>query len=105
MKGEFKLDKSFVGHIIEGQLIALVVVLALVNGIGLDAWTAYFWGGAFGIAFYWGREKRDCETGLKLPAGSPRAWYLMWTRWSNVTDMAGNMIVYALAWTAYLMRG
>lgn len=102
MQGEFKLDRSFVGHILEGQLIALLVMLLLINLLGQNAWTAYFYGGAAGILVYLGREKRDCETGLKLPAGSPRAWYLMWTRWSNVTDMAGNMIVYAIVWAAYL---
>jgi len=104
MKGEFKIDKSFIGHILEGQLIAAVVALILVNLAGHDPWTAYFHAGAIAIAWYWGREKRDCETGLKLPAGSPRAWYLMWTRWSNVTDMAGNIIVYAAVWAVYLLR-
>ena len=46
-----------------------------------------------------------CGETTDIPAGSPRAWYLMWPRWSNVTDMAGNMIVYVLIWAAYLMRG
>lgn len=104
MIGEFKIDKSFFGHILEGQLLALILTLNLINWLGMDGWTAYFWGGAFPIAYYWGREKRDCETGLKLPAGSPKAWLLMWTRWSNVTDMAGNIIVYAAVWAVYLFR-
>ena len=102
MIGEFKIDKSFFGHILESQLIAIVMAFAL--SPWLAAWPAYLIGGALGVAFYIGREKRDAETGLKLDAGSPKAWLLMWRRWSNLTDVAGPIMAYGAAWAVYLLQ-
>ena len=103
MTGTFKIDKSFFGHIVEGQLLyATLGTMLLVQVLGLDLWTAYLYGGGIlAIVYHLGREKRDCENALDLTAGSPRAYYLMWTRWSNVTDMAGNIIIYVAAWAVY----
>ena len=101
MIGTFKIDKSFFGHILEAQLIAVVMAIALSPWFAL--WPAYLLGGALGVAFYVGREKRDTETGLDLTSGSPKAWYLMWIRWSNLTDVAGPILAYAAVWAAYLL--
>lgn len=120
MIGTFKIDRSFFGHILEAQLIAVLPYLllrlflwlmeiAVVSaGFGFrvpfsaDFWAMYLACGALGVAFYVGREKRDCETGLRLPAGSPLAWYLMWIRWPNLTDVGGPILAYAIGWAVYL---
>lgn len=103
MIGEFKIDKSFFGHILEAQIIAVIMAFVLWLG-GFDPWPAYLMGGALGVAFYVGREKRDAETGHKLPAGSPRAWIVMWIRWNNLLDVIGPIAAYAAAWAVYLLR-
>lgn len=92
MLGTFKIDKSFFGHILESALIT--IVMAVILHFWMEAWPAYLIGGALSVAYYIGREKRDCETGLKLPSGSPKAWYLMWVRWQNLTDVAGPIGAY-----------
>lgn len=120
MIGTFKIDRSFFGHILEAQLIAVLPYLLLflflrimeaavtMRGLPYEAPFAadflsmYVLCGALGVAFYIGREKRDCETGLDLPSGSPRAWYLMWIRWSNLTDVFGPIAAYAIGCAAIL---
>ena len=102
MIGTFKIDKSFFGHILESQLIAIAMAVILSPWFAL--WPAYLMGGALGVAFYVGREKRDTETGLKLDAGSPKAWVLMWRRWSNLTDVLGPIAAYGAGWAVYLLQ-
>lgn len=105
MIGTFKLDKSFIGHTLEAQLIAAVMGVALWNFGGFQPWPAYLWGGALAVAYYIGREKRDCETGLTLPTGSPKAWILMWVRWNNLLDVLGPILAYGGAWAVYSLQG
>ena len=96
-----KHGPSFVGHIIEGQLLALLCCIIAVFGFGWPWRDAYaLWGFAAGVLFFYGREKRDCENALDLVSGDPRAYYLLWARPSNVTDLIGNPLVYAgvMAW-------
>lgn len=102
MIGTFKIDRSFFGHLLEAQVIAVVVGLLFWVLAVFEPWPAYLAGGALGVAYYIGREKRDCETGLDLPAGSPRAWYLLWIRWNNLTDVAGPILAHAAGWAIYL---
>lgn len=104
MIGTFKLDKSFIGHTLEAQFITVVVGAVLWHFAGFEPWPSYLWGGALAVAYYIGREKRDCETGLKLPAGSPKAWVLMWVRWNNLLDVLGPILAYLVACGIYSMR-
>lgn len=99
-----KHGPSFIGHIIEGQILALMFCALSVYAAGFDWWTAYgAWGLVVPVLYFYGREKRDCETALKLRAGDPRAYYLLWTRPSNVSDLIGNPIFYAaiMTWGQY----
>jgi hypothetical protein len=107
MIGTFKIDRSNFGHALEALLISIVVTAACVGltGIGWLAYTpakGFLLGSGLALAWYIGREKRDCETGLKLPSGSPRAWYLMWIRWKNLLDLVGPILIHAVGWAAYL---
>lgn len=107
MLGTFKPDKSNLGHALEALLISLVIMgaCAALTGAGVIAYTldqGFLLGSALALAWYIGREKRDCETGLDLPSGSPRAWLLMWVRWKNLLDLVGPALVHAVAWAIYL---
>lgn len=109
MRGTFKIDKSNFGHALEAFIIAIVITAACVGmtGLGWLSYTApegFLLGSALALAWYGGREKRDCETGLNLPAGSPKAWFLMWIRWQNLLDLVGPILVHAIAWGVYLYR-
>lgn len=101
MLDDFKLDISNLGHGAEALLFAfgLMVVFWLVS---VPAATGFLYGGILMLAVYIGREKRDCETGLKLKAGSPKAWLLMWRRWKNLLDLAGPFIVFLISLGVYV---
>lgn len=107
MLGTFKIDRSNFGHALEAFIIAVVITAICVGATGLG-WLSYtpaegfLLGSGLALAWYIGREKRDCETGLDLPAGSPKAWLLMWIRWKNLLDLAGPILVHAIAWGIYL---
>ncbi|WP_439605087.1 hypothetical protein [Shinella sp.] len=107
MLGTFKIDRSNFGHALEAFIIAIVIAAVCVVATGLG-WLAYtpaegfLLGSGLALAWYIGREKRDCETGLDLPAGSPKAWLLMWIRWKNLLDLVGPILVHAIAWAIYL---
>lgn len=107
MIGTFKVDKSNFGHALEAFIISIAVTAASV-GMSDLGWLSYspskgfVLGSGLALAYYIGREKRDCETGLDLPAGSLRAWYLMWIRWKNLLDLVGPILVHAIAWAIYL---
>lgn len=82
-------------------MLALLACAVSIYVAGFDWWQAYTaWGLVVPWLFFYGREKRDCETALNLSAGDPRAYYLLWTRPSNVTDLIGNPLFYAgvMAW-------
>lgn len=96
MLDEFKLDISNLGHGAEALLFAFVLMVIFWLA-GVPAATGFLYGGIIMLAVYIGREKRDCETGLKLKAGSPMAWLLMWRRWKNVLDLAGPFAVFLIS--------
>ncbi|WP_439618297.1 hypothetical protein [Shinella sp.] len=107
MLGTFKIDWSIIGHALEAFLISVVITAACfgLTSIGRLSYTpieGFLLGSALAFAWYIGREKRDCETGLKLPSGSPRAWLLMWIRWKNILDLVGPALIHAMAWVIYL---
>ena len=107
MLGTFKIDKSNFGHALEAFIIAIAITAACVGmtGVGWLTYTppeGFLLGSALAFAWYVGREKRDCETGLKLPSGSPKAWLLMWIRWQNILDLVGPAVVHVIAWGIYL---
>ena len=92
---EWKPDLSNLGHALEAGLVSAVCAPVVVWGAGeLAAKTARvpvfsledaFLLTSFGmLCWYIGREKRDCETGMDLPAGSPKAWLFMWWRPKNI---------------------
>lgn len=106
MLGTFKIDKSNFGHALEAFIISIVITAVCVGATWLG-WLAYtpaegfLLGSGLALAWYIGREKRDCETGLKLKAGSPMAWLLMWRRWKNVLDLAGPFVVFLISLGIY----
>lgn len=99
---EWKVDRSNFGHALEAFIFALVLTGITVLASGYTPAEAFlFWSGIM-VANYWGREKRDCETGMDMPSGSPMAWLCMWWRPKNILDMAGPILVHAVAWAIYL---
>lgn len=96
MLDDFKLDISNLGHAAEALLFAFVLMV-IFSLFGIPYATGFRDGAIIMLAVYIGREKRDCETGLKLKAGSPKAWLLMWRRWKNVLDLAGPFIVFLIS--------
>ena len=109
MLGTFKIDRSNFGHALEAFIISIVITAVCV-GVTEIGWlsytpaTGFLLGSGLALAWYIGREKRDCETGLDLPSGSPKAWFLMWIRWKNLLDLIGPAAVHAIAWGVYLSR-
>ncbi len=107
MLGTFKIDRSNFGHALEAFIIAIVITAVCV-GITALGWLSYsppegfLLGSGLALAWYIGREKRDCETGLKLSSGAPEAWLLMWIRWKNILDLIGPALIHAIAWGIYL---
>lgn len=110
---EWKPDLSNLGHGLEAGLVSAVLVPVAVKVSGaLTKMTpeilvfsiegAFLLASFFMLAHYWGREKRDCETGMGLPAGSPKAWLFMWWRPKNILDMLGPIAIHALAWVIYV---
>lgn len=101
MLGTFKIDKSVFGHALEAFIIAIVITAVCVLIGVYSPHEGFLLGSALALAWYMGREKRDCETGLDLPSGSPKAWLLMWIRWKNLLDLVGPILVHAVAWGIY----
>lgn len=106
-------DKSNLGHALEAALVSAGLTPVITRATELLAYLTpkipvFSIEGAFlltsfaMLCWYWGREKRDCETGMKLPAGSPKAWLFMWWRPKNILDMAGPILVHAIAWAIFL---
>lgn len=95
-------DKSNLGHALEAALVSAVLTPFILKASSFSAQGAFLLASALMLWWYWGREKRDCETGMKLPAGSPKAWLFMWWRPKNILDMAGPILVHAIAWAIYL---
>lgn len=102
MLGTFKIDKSNFGHALEAFIIAIVITAVCVLIGVYSPREGFLLGSGLALAWYIGREKRDTETGLDLPSGSPRAWLLMWIRWKNLLDLIGPALVHAVAWAIYL---
>lgn len=110
---EWKPDKSNLGHALEAGLVsgaltpvvtrAAALLTHLTPKIPVLSIEGAFLLTSFAmLCWYWGREKRDCETGMDLPAGSPKAWVYMWWRPKNILDMLGPIAVHVLAWLIYL---
>lgn len=103
----WKVDISNFGHglealIVSAGLTALIVGGSMVLPLAPLAWRLVFvLASFFMLAHYWGREKRDCETGMGLPAGSPKAWLFMWWRPKNILDMIGPIVVHTLGWLVW----
>lgn len=102
MLGTFKIGRLNFGHALEAFIIAIVITATCMLIGVYSPREGFLIGPGLALAWYIGREKRDCETGLDLPAGSPKAWLLMWIRWKNLLDLAGPILVHAVAWGIYL---
>lgn len=97
-------NRPLFGYALEAFIIAIVITAVCVLIGVYSPREGFLLGSALALAWYMGREKRDCETGLKLPAGSPKAWLLMWIRWKNLLDLVGPILVHAIGWALYLTR-
>lgn len=99
---EWKPDKSNLGHALEAGLVSGALTPLIVKASSFTPPRAFLLASALMLAWYWGREKRDCETGMYLSPGSPLAWAYMWWRPKNILDMLGPIAIHALAWLIYL---
>lgn len=97
MFSKWEFDKSIFGHALEAALISVAVMGGRML-VGDTPQQGFLIGSALALAWYWGREKRDCETGMGLPSGSPKAWLFMWWRPRNILDMVGPIAIHLFAW-------
>lgn len=102
MFSEWKVDKSNFGHALECAAFAIVLTGITILLTSRTPREAFLFWATIMLANYWGREKRDCETGMDLPAGSPLAWIFMWWRPKNILDMVGPIAVFIIGLIAYL---